>query len=226
MGVDVAEERKGLDVVVLDGDRGIVASTGGATVAAVAALATQLRPDVVCVDAPSAWASAGPSRTAERDLRCLGITAFSTPPDPGDHAFYRWMRVGHAVYAELAPAYRLYRGGRVDGTAAEVFPEATATLLAGRLRPNGEPKGAFRRQVLRHGGVDESRLANRDRVDAALCALTGLLALEGCCSWVGDPAEGALLLPVRELPAVRLVRPGRRDRVPQEEATVTDSQPR
>jgi hypothetical protein len=30
------------------------------------------------------------------------MTAFSTPTDPGDHPFYRWMRIGSAVFNNIA----------------------------------------------------------------------------------------------------------------------------
>lgn len=206
VGIDVAEERKGLDLVALDRHREVVTSVRRATVAQVAATVAELRPDVVCIDSPPAWAAEGRSRTAERSLRPFGITAFSTPTDPGDHSFYRWMRVGFAIFDAVAVSHPRYRGGPVRGSAAEVFPEATAVLLEGRLRPSAETKIRFRRGVLERHGVDTSVLRSIDAVDAALAALTGILALEGEHSMVGDPTEGVILLPVPNLPATRLTR--------------------
>lgn len=206
VGIDVAEQRKGLDLAALDGSRFIVASLRRATVAQVAATVAELRPDVVCIDSPPGWAADGRSRSAERALRRLGITAFSTPTDPGDHSFYRWMRVGFSIYDAIADSHPRYRGGPVRGTAAEVFPEATAVLLEGRLRSATETKSQFRRGVLERHGVDTSVLRSIDAVDAALAALTGVLALDGECSGVGDPAEGVILLPVSRLPGTKLVR--------------------
>ena len=46
-----------------------------------------------------------------------------------------------------------------------------------------------------------------DALDAALAALTGILALEGSFSTVGDPDEGVILLPVSTLPQAKLLRP-------------------
>jgi len=204
VGIDVAEARKGLDIVALDDDRAIVLARGRATVADVTAVVADLRPDVICIDSPPEWAASGRSRTAERALRKLGITAYSTPTDPGDHPFYRWMRAGFAVYDALADHYPRYRGGDVRGTAAEVFPEATAIVLAGRRRTRDEPKVAFRRGVLEGHGVDGRALRTADGVDAALAALTGLLALDAARSIVGDPADGVILLPVSALPHVPL----------------------
>jgi predicted nuclease with RNAse H fold len=206
IGIDVAEERKGLDVVALGTDRRVERVLSRATVADVVAMTHELSPGVVCIDSPPAWAADGKSRAGERELRRLGITAFSTPTDPGDHAFYRWMRVGFSIFDAIAGDYPRFRGDAVSGTAAEVFPEATAVLLAGRLRSVDESKIRFRRDVLDRHGVDTSGLRRVDAVDAALAALTGVLALAGESSFVGDPAEGVILLPVAELPVTKLLR--------------------
>ena len=152
----------------------------------------EIGPDLVCVDSPANRSSSGKSRAAERELRSLGITAFCTGADPGPHPFYRWMRVGFSIYETLADSYPLFRGGDPRGTAAEVFPEASAVLLAGRLRSRDETKLAFRRQVLRKNGVNDTLLPTIDRVDAALAALTGIYVLEGRFCAIGDPAEGVI----------------------------------
>jgi hypothetical protein len=137
-------------------------------------------------------------------LAQLGIASYPTGADPGDHRFYRWMRVGMSLFQRLEGTYPLFRGRDLRGTAVEVFPNASAMLLAGRDRRPDETKNAFRRAVLTSQGVDQSALPNIDRVDAALAALTGLLALRGGWTAVGDPAEGLILLPVSE-PARRQV---------------------
>lgn len=215
VGIDVAQERKGLDLVVIDGDRNIVETRRRANVGDVATVVAAIRPDVVCIDSPAAWAAEGRSRAAERDLRRLGITAFATPVDPGPHPFYGWMRVGFSVFAAVASAYPRYRAGPVRGTAVEVFPEATAVLLEGRLRRSDEAKAEFRRRVLARQGIDPTGLATLDSVDAALGALTGVMALEGEFVAVGRPEEGVIVVPVRVLPSAPLVRgASRQDRSP------------
>lgn len=206
VGIDVAEARKGLDLVALDQSRRVIESLRRATVNDVADAIVRLTPAVVCIDSPPAWALSGPTRVAERQLRRFGITAFSTPTDPGAHAFYRWMRVGFAIYAAIADSYPLFRGGSVQGTAVEVFPEASAVLLAQRLRPADEPKAQFRRSVLEQNGIDCSMLVTVDALDAALAALTGVMALNGSFTAVGDPAEGVIVLPVADLPNAPLIR--------------------
>lgn len=196
-GIDVAEPRKGLDLVALDGDRGIVHQERRLSLRDMCDRIAALRPAVVCIDSPPAWAVAGRSRAAERALAKLRISAFCTPcADREAHPFYAWMRAGFAVFDALACDYPLYRGGAVRGFAAEVFPNASAVLLAGRARGAGESKRVFRRMVLEAQGVDQRSLRSLDSVDAALAALTGRIALDGGHCAVGDPREGTILLPV------------------------------
>lgn len=120
-------------------------------------------------------------------------------------------------YESLAPSYELFSGGSPTCTAAEVFPEASAVLLAERFHSAEETKVCFRRRVPRQEGVDETVLPTIDWVDAALAALTVVRALEGSFSCLGDPAEGVIIVPVATLPASRLVRarsPKERTRLP------------
>jgi len=200
-GVDIAEQRKGLDLVVIDPRRRIVASEGKLTLADVTAAVMDIRPEMVCIDGPPRWAAVGRSRAAERELLALGIHAFAVPVDPGDHLFYRWMRVGFTVYEKLAPSYPLRTCFPITGGAVEVFPHASACVLAQRRPDRAESKLAFRTGVLEAQGVDTSACPTIDRIDAALAALTGVLALAGQGSFVGDPCEGCILVPVVSLPA-------------------------
>ena len=55
--------------------------------------------------------------------------------------------------------------------------------------------------VLQAQGVPTDELRSGDLIDAGLCALTGLLALQGKHFAPGDPREGAIVLPVVTLPA-------------------------
>lgn len=204
IGIDVAEERKGLDVVALDRDHRIVERRSRATLEDVSDMVSVHRPEVLCIDSPPAWAHAGTSRAAERGLRAIGITAFLTPTDPGDHPFYRWMRAGFSIFDAVAAAgYPRYRSGGIAGTALEVFPEATAVALAGGRRSGTESKVVFRRRVLEANAVEASTLPNLDAVDAALAALTGVIALTGTFTAIGDPDEGVIVLPIASLPTAR-----------------------
>ncbi len=88
LGIDIAEERRGLDLVALDGYRQVVSRCSRATVTDVTAVIAALRPDVACIDSP-ALALSGRSRAAERQLRRFSITPYSRPTDPRPDAFYR-----------------------------------------------------------------------------------------------------------------------------------------
>lgn len=202
LGIDVGV-RKGLDLVLLDEARRVCEARRRVRVEELPALVADLGPDVVAIDAPPAWARSGRSRLTERELRWFGIQCFNTPSDErmGAHPFFEWMTVGFEVYRVLEDRYPRYRDGSVRGTAIEVFPHASAVVLAGCLPPKGVAKHAWRRRVLREQGVDADALRSLDQVDAALAALTGLYALERRFSAPGDPLEGRIVVPAASLPA-------------------------
>jgi hypothetical protein len=223
VGVDVAEARKGLDLVALNGAREIVESQARLTVSEAIRIVKSLAPSVVCIDSPSGWSLSGKSRLAERQLATIGIQSYRTGPDPGHHPFYAWIRVGLEIYEGLSDLYPVYRGGEVVGHAAEIFPHATAALLAGELPLSSGDKVEFRRQVLRERGIAEGQLPTPDQVDAALGALTGLIALVDGHDSVGDPDEGVILLPVPDVPQARLRRRGLPSRAPSRAAPARPS---
>jgi predicted nuclease with RNAse H fold len=97
MGVDVSVARD-LDVVVLDEAGRLLLSRAEQTLPDLETAIGEVRPDVVAIDSPPGWATAGRSRPLERELARLGIRMYATPQDPGDHGFYRWMRVGFEVF--------------------------------------------------------------------------------------------------------------------------------
>jgi predicted nuclease with RNAse H fold len=163
----------------------------------------ELGPDVVAIDSPPAWGITGPSRRTERELRIFGIQSYGTPTRARDgHPFYEWMKIGFRAFeAARRRGYPRYRGGRAQGTAMEVFPHATAVVLAGCLPPTGTRKREWRTRVLGAEGMETGALRSADQVDAALAALTGLRALQGRSSALGDPREGVIVLPSSRLPA-------------------------
>lgn len=218
LGIDVGV-RKGLDLVLLDEDRSVLDTARRVTPAELARVVGDLGPDVVAIDAPPAWASTGRSRLTERELRLFGIQSFNTPSDPrmAEHPFYEWMTVGFEVFRAIEASFPRYRAGSVKGTAIEVFPHATAVVLAGCLPPKGVTAHGWRRGVLGTHGVDARALRSADQVDAALAALTGQYALQRRFSAPGDPREGQIVLPAATLPAHpfrRAVLPSRGDGQP------------
>lgn len=216
LGIDVGVS-KGLDLVLLDDDRMVLDTARRVHVDDLHKLVPDFDPDVVAVDAPPTWASSGRSRLTEREIRWFGIQCFNTPSDPkmAEHPFYEWMTIGFEAFRAIADVFPRYRTGSVQGSAIEVFPHASAVVLAGSLPPKAVSMHAWRRSVLRSRGVDASALRSADQVDAALAALTGVYALERRFSAPGDPKEGQIVLPSATLPA----HPYRRATAPPEERT-------
>ena len=203
LGVDVGVG-KGLDLVLLDERRVPLRVEARVGVESVSDLIAETEPDVVAIDAPPSWAQAGRSRLTERMLAEFNIRTFATPSRPlgKGNPFYDWMEVGFRVFRAAARAgFSRYAAGDPRGTAMEVFPHASATVLRGFLRPKGIGKRAWREGVLVAQGVRSDRLTSADLVDAGICALTGLLALQGKHFSPGDPKEGVIVLPVVTIPA-------------------------
>jgi predicted nuclease with RNAse H fold len=203
LGIDVGA-RKRFDLVLLDGDRAPLERRRRVEAADLDELIGDWRPDVIAIDAPPQWGMhPHGSRLTERELRRFGIQSFGTPSDPrvAENAFYEWMTVGFSAYEAAARmGYPRYARGRAAGTAMEVFPHASAVVLSGCLPPRAQRKRDFRTAVLRANGVAVEALRSMDQLDAALAALTGLLALDGHCFAPGDPKEGVIVLPARSLP--------------------------
>lgn len=203
LGIDVGVS-KGLDVVLLDERLVPLHVASRVHVADMERLIGDLRPDVVAIDSPPRWASSGRSRRTERELAALNISSFNTPSAShgAGNRFFAWMETGFEVFAQAAAAgFPVYSAGSPRGKALEVFPHATAVVLAGGLAPKGTRKHAWRSAVLRAQGVRTDQLSSPDRIDAALAALTGLYALDGKRFAPGDPREGVIVVPSASLPA-------------------------
>jgi predicted nuclease with RNAse H fold len=201
LGVDVGV-RRGLDVVLLDDSLVPLEVRRKVAPEDLSTIARELEADVVAIDAPPAWGRNGGSRLTEKELRWFGIQSYGTPSDPkkAENAFYEWMRIGFRAFDAVADRFPRYSSGPVEGSAIEVFPHATAVVLAGCLPPAGVSKRDWRVSVLRAAKVDVRPLRSIDLVDAALASLTGIYALRGRFSAPGDPREGTIVIPVRTLP--------------------------
>ncbi|MGH2681595.1 MAG: DUF429 domain-containing protein [Actinomycetota bacterium] len=203
LGIDVGVG-KGLDLVLIDERRVPLHVVPRVGLEQVGASIREMEPDVIAIDAPPSWAKDGRSRLTERMLAEFNIRAFATPTrtQGKGNPFYDWMEAGFRVFRAAARAgFPRYAAGDPRGTAMEVFPHASATVLRGFLRPKGIAKRAWREGVLVAQGMRTDRLTSTDLVDAGLCALSGLLALEGKRFAPGDPREGVIVLPVITLPA-------------------------
>ena len=206
LGIDVGVG-KGLDLVLLDDRRVPFVVVPHAGLDDVERVVREGSPSIVAIDGPPRWARDGRSRATENELARLNVHAFRTPSEPhGTAAAFDWMRRGMEVFAAVERlGFPLATGRPWKGRAIEVFPHATAAVLAGCLSPKGLRKRAWRERVLRLAGVRTQELTSLDQIDAALAALTGLLVLQGQASALGDPSEGVIVdpdeRPVPEVPA-------------------------
>ena len=198
LGVDVGGDRKGLDLVVMNEERTVAMTQTRATLSDVVTVLRDLRPRIVAIDSPPAWNAGTRSRRTERQLAELGISTFPTPSAAsGEKPFFDWMKVGMAVFALVAEhGYPLDTSGRSGRRAIEVFPYGSAVVLSGGLKPDGMRTKDWRERVLRSHGVRAEALRTLDQVDAALAALTGVIVGEGRATFLGDGAEGVIVLPV------------------------------
>jgi hypothetical protein len=130
----------------------------------------------------------------------------------------RWIGVGFGLFAALAPLglYRPDAGGAVQGRVdhsalrfgrlCETYPDAVfCSMIGHRPPPKRTPWGLQQRiAALRVRGVVDADggLWHRtlDELDACAAAYAAFaLASGGWGSWVGDPREGVIVLPVAEL---------------------------
>ena len=207
LGIDVAVG-KGLDLVLLDDRKVPFLIVPRAGLDDVERVVREGKPDIVAIDSPPRWARDGRSRATENELARLNIHAFRTPSAAhGKAATFDWMRRGMEVFGVVERlGYPCATARPWKGRAIEVFPHATAAVLAGCLSPTAMRKRAWREQVLAMAGVRTEELTTLDQIDAALAALTGLHALQGQVTALGDPGEGVIVLPTNA-PATRY-RPG------------------
>lgn len=130
----------------------------------------------------------------------------------------RWIGVGFELFTALAPLglYRPESGGAVEGRVdhgalrfgrlCETYPDAVfCSMIGHRPPPKRTPWGLQQRiAALRMRGVvdEDGGLWHRtlDELDACAAAYTAFaLAAGDGASWVGDPREGVIVLPVDEL---------------------------
>jgi predicted nuclease with RNAse H fold len=209
IGVDVATVRKGHAAVGLDEMLRVTPLGTRLSSANVATLVAERRPEVVAIDSPPRPALTGKSRACERELMRAGIHCYFTPSDPqlvATHNFYAWMAEGFRLFQSLEPDYPLYCDGEPRGHALEIYPHGSAYVIGGGPEPK-KLKASYRRQLLELSGLDTGALRTADELDAALAAYTGLLALRGEVTVLGNPAEGVIVLPVTASPDSPLVRP-------------------
>ena len=132
-------------------------------------------------------------------------------------AWEAWIGVGFDLFDALGPL-RLFRPDAPDTVAApvgegalrsgrlcETYPDAVfCALLGHRPPPKRTPWGLQQRiAALRLRGVadDDGGLWQRtvDELDACAAAYAAYALATGAGSWIGDPSEGVIVLPVERL---------------------------
>lgn len=203
-GVDVGGPRKGFHAVAL-ADGAVLDVAADRDPATIAAWCAARGAALVGVDAPSAWSVDGRMRPAERALNAAGIRCFASPTRAAALAhptgWYDWMLNGERLYAALAPAYALYRGGPAGRHCFETFPQAIASALLGRPVAAAD-KRVQRPLALAAAGLEIARLDGIDLVDAALCALAAEHLARGRARCFGGGDGPPVVVPLGPLPGV------------------------
>lgn len=196
LGIDVGVG-KGLDLVLLDERKVPLVIVPHAGLDDVERVIREAKPSIVAIDSPPRWAREGKSRATENELARLNIHAFRTPSEAhGAPATFDWMRRGMEVFAAVDRlGFPRATSRPWKDRAIEVYPHASAAVLAGCLSPKGLRKRAWREHVLQMVGVRTTDLTTLDKIDAALAAITGLAALQGQVTALGDPGEGVIVIP-------------------------------
>lgn len=202
VGIDVGGPRKGFHAVAIAGGDYSTHFTTNSVDDLVHWSRVKMRARIIAVDAPCRWSKDGLARPAERELMKKKIWCFSTPTrqraldHPGNH--YGWMLQGEAVFQALEPSCPLCHelpvaDGR--GSSIETFPHAIAWHLS-QGQAVASRKREQRRELLKHAGIDTSRLTNIDLLDAALCALVAYrIATGAACVSYGEPDTGLIIVP-------------------------------
>lgn len=199
-GIDVGGDRKGCDLVILQGTT-ILCSIAGAAPEALLAPCLAYGVIAIGIDAPCVWRIGANARLAEREMARAGIRAFSTPARDmalaSTSGFYGWMFNGERVYQTLVAAYPVlatpaYAGGRI---CFETFPHAITASFLGRATASARLKNVQRRQILESAGIDTTALTSIDAIDAALCALAARHLVAGTTRPFGAAADGYIHVP-------------------------------
>lgn len=199
-GIDVGGDKKGCNLVVLQGTS-ILCSVNSKAPEYLVQICAEHDVVAVGVDAPCQWRTGGSARLAEKELARARISSFSTPTRElaisNAANFYGWMYNGERVYQALTPMYPLLLG-RAYGTGRvsfETFPHAITCAMLGKHVASAKQKSTQRRQILEEIGINTRMLKSINAVDAALCALTARFLVEGKTYPYGDATGGYIRVP-------------------------------
>ena len=200
IGIDVGGSRKGFHAVALIGG----AYAGQLAASEVRELAHWCRSvigaQLIAIDAPCRWSSAGRARPCERELNAAGIRCFASPSREAalSHPsnYYGWMLQGELLYRQLEASHPLISGLPASAPACfETFPHAITWHLRGG-NAAARQKRPQRRALLEQAGINPAPLTSIDFIDAALCALAAHLVARGAaCQAYGEPDTGLIVVP-------------------------------
>jgi predicted nuclease with RNAse H fold len=199
-GIDIGGRRKGNNLVILRGAQ-IVCNVRKETPEQMLEKCIRFDVAAVGVDAPCQWRTGEAGRQAERALAQQRIALFSTPTRElalaSKSGFYEWMFSGERIYEVFVPHFPLYtNAGKTLGRVCfETFPHAITCALLKNEAASAKRKRTQRRQVLEEAGIRTLSLRSVDEVDAALCALTANLLLDGRVAAHGDECGGFIVVP-------------------------------
>ncbi|MEJ7893965.1 MAG: DUF429 domain-containing protein [Solirubrobacteraceae bacterium] len=182
------------------------------------------RLDLLAPGAPARDAIGVPEGRYERMRICdallfrRGLPLYPVPKQGQPQtAWEQWMYVGFKLFAELgplgrfepspSPTYEAQVGDAAlaNGRLFETYPDAIfCSLLGHRPSPKRTPWGLQQRiAVLKQRGVvdEDGGLWHRtlDELDACAAAYAAYALSVGDGNWVGDPQEGVIVLPGKEL---------------------------
>lgn len=152
-------------------------------------------------------------KVSEYELSKRSIQPFSTPGHISQLVGWNaWMWAGFKLYSQIEDlGYELIssKNGNVSGKGfGEVFPHACFTTMLGYIpsTKNTDRGLSERVQILKDKGIKEIELwvtgakhVKGDKLDALAAAYTAYLISKQEVSFVGDPSEGEIILPVTQL---------------------------
>jgi predicted nuclease with RNAse H fold len=203
-GIDVGGQGKGFHLVILRGLE-IVLVCKSTEPAVLRAHCLEWNVAAVGIDAPCEWSREGVPRSAEHEMAREHISCFATPTEARARAntsgFYGWMFNGLCLYEALAQDYPVLPAKHFNGARAaiETFPHAITCALRGHETTSAKLKRKQRRHALDTLGFDTAQLKSIDDLDAALCAYTAGLWVQGKTRAYGDGAGGYIHVPLTAL---------------------------
>nr|WP_010243227.1 DUF429 domain-containing protein [Acetivibrio cellulolyticus] len=150
-------------------------------------------------------------KVSEYELTRRGIFLYFTPSKVEEISGWKsWMGTGFKLYEELkALGYQAISSGNSKSKGfVEVFPHASFTVLAERLLETKSTDAGVeeRIKVLENLGFKNLRqavLGNKhetaDKLDAIVAAYTALTVWKEDANFIGDPDEGQIAIPIKEI---------------------------